>query len=490
MKPIQVKLYPLFLIFFLTLGLGFIQSCGKKVSKSPTPQGDYTNARKYFKKKKYLKSSAYAWLFIQNNQNTAENYVGAEFIFAKSLEKLKLYTVALEYYVEVIRHGANKEFIGESLKSIFNLIEKLPYDAHLIEQELLASSEFAEFSEALDEQIKFYQGKDDYIKDDAQWGEDKFNYLKEGGLPYQKVEYSKIIRNLAESEEEKISQESIDQLVALLEKVPEKTRLKNLIRKTLARLLFEQQEYENSLKFYNEIDDNILTQSDIFLEKSWNHFWLYDYQKALGSLHALRAPHFDDISQPEKYLLYGMVLRNLCRYGDTRKIIDLYRKQYSSTIEKIKNGDSLSKINAITEAARYHPLIQNIWQHEKLIGFEKQRLLAVKDKQWQEYGLTAHLSMIYSLKEKELKAEVLTVQEDALKDVSSEIIHFNEQMNILEYETRMDEFKRGQFSDTKKPVEHKEANVINSDPLHWKFDQEYWIDELELYLVKMESLCE
>ncbi|HMQ11185.1 MAG TPA: hypothetical protein PKC21_01460 [Oligoflexia bacterium] len=490
MKFIQVKLYHLFLIFFLSMGLCFINGCSKKVSKSPTPQGDYLNARKYFKKKNYLKSSAYAWLFIQNNQNTAENYVGAEFIFAKSLEKLKLYTVALEYYVEVIRHGANKEFIGESLKSIFNLIEKLPYDAHLIEQELLASSEFAEFSEALDEQIKFFQGKDDYIKDDTQWGDDKFNYLKEGGLPYQKVEYTKIIRGLSESEEEKIAQESIDQLVVLLEKVPEQTRLKNLIRKTLARLLFEQQEYENSLKFYNEIDSNILTQSDVFLEKAWNHFWLYDYQKSLGSLHALRAPHFDDISQPEKYLLYGMVLRNLCRYSDARKIIDLYRKQYSKTIEKIKDGDSLSKINALSDAAKYHPLIQNIWNHQKLIGFEKERLVAIKDKQWQEYGLMTHLSMIYSLKEKELKAEVLTVQEEALKDVSSEIIHFNEQMNILEYETRMDEFKRGQFSDTKKPVEHKKLNVINADPLHWKFDREFWIDELDLYLVKMESLCE
>lgn len=472
--------------WFLIGACGLI-SGGKPARISPNEVSQpYDEAKKALQKKQYYKSAALAWWFLKNHTTADKNYENAEFIMAKSLDSIRLFMPAVEYYFEVVRHGAAKELITESLSALFRIIENEPYDYHLIEQELIANAEFEFFSGDFDEKIKYIQGKENYLREDKPWADKKFEQLDEAEVSALKVRFAKALERLSDDNADEI----VEEMDAIIKLSPSRSDILNKTIKAKARLLYERKDYKGSLEAYETLSSSVLTWRDVFLEKAWNAYWLYDYSKALGYLHALKAPHFQGMYQPEKYLLQSVVLRNLCQYPHVRESIYAFRSAYSDTIDQIREGLALDEIASLKQAALSHPKIFPLHQLLQQMRKEADTIKSKAPDYWLSSGLVEHLKKIYNLKAKELEAEIASLNDEVLKEVSEDLIHYNEQLNVLEYETRMDEFRRASFSDPKPPIDFPQKKVLNSDVIHWKFDQEYWIDELNHYQVNLESVCD
>ena len=96
--------------------VGGCASRGPVSAKSKQETASYFEwAKSALENKEYGKATKHAWSFLKASKPTDDNYENAEFILAYSLDNLKLSHAALEYYVDVVRHGAASELISAGL---------------------------------------------------------------------------------------------------------------------------------------------------------------------------------------------------------------------------------------------------------------------------------------------------------------------------------------------------------------------------------------
>lgn len=445
----------------------------------------FLDARYALEKKKYHAAADLAWRFMKATKPTDDNYESAEFILARSLDQLKYYDMAAEYYVEVIRHGAAKELIVESFQSIVNIMDRHPYDVHLIENEVIPTADFDFFPQDLFYSIKYHQGKANLLNEDKDWADDQFKKIEKNTVPSFKVAYFQAVKLL----DDKKTVEAKEILSDIIKNAPRKTRVRNTAVQTLARLEYEEKLYPESLGRYEAIDSSMLLWKEVFLEKAWSTYWQNQYQRTLGYIHALSAPQYRDSFQPEKYLLLGLTLKNLCLYDDVRETIAAFRGKHSDMIEKIRKGIPMDQTPELLRASEEDVSIslQALFLRSLEKGAEK--MTAMTTGAWVDSGLRDQLAKLYDLKIKEVRIELKGKAEKALEAVAEDLLHYNEQINVLEYETRMDEFRRGALAKST-PIVAPKKNYIFSKVIHWPFQQEYWFDELDHYIVQVESRCE
>ena len=80
---------------------------------------------------------------------------------------------------------------------------------------------------------------------------------------------------------------------------------KNQAYLSMARLLFDNQEYAQAMKLYEQVEqiDLSFQQAELLLEKAWTAYYLGQDRKAMGLLHALRAPSYMRFFLPDSYIL-------------------------------------------------------------------------------------------------------------------------------------------------------------------------------------------
>ncbi|MFH1263878.1 MAG: hypothetical protein V1495_10620 [Pseudomonadota bacterium] len=375
--------------------------------------------------------------------------------------------------------------IVESLSSALETIEKRPYDEYLVETQLIAGSDFDFLPDREANQIRFVRGKSDFGHGDTDWARRSFDQIEPKSDAWFKVRYAMAVQELKEGRP--------DQTVTSFEEVsggaPKGSEIRNRALQSWARMLYEQKKYKEALEIYDRIDKSVLLWDDIFLEKAWNAFQLGMYERALGHLHALHAPIFARAFQPERYLLLGMILRQLCRYEDVRGAIAAFRDKYGAAITHIQKGLPLEKFPMIAQAARTRKVLKNRGDFLESLKTERARLTKDAPRRWKSNGLFDHLSSLYDLKLHEIETSIQSYQTKALEEVAAELLYYSEQMNLMEYEVRMDEFRRSRFYEAKASETTPSAGGLTAKVIHWQYKGEFWIDELNRFAVKVESQC-
>jgi len=116
---------------------------------------------------------------------------------------------------------------------------------------------------------------------------------------------------------------------------------------------------------------------------------------------------------------------------------------------------------------------------------EKARLRAIKDKPLRQY-----VDGIYEAKLTRAEAEVAHQLEGALGRQAEELLRIEEQMNILDYELGLGLFRTVAKAPGAGDDEVEAASLIRvPGKAAFKFEGEYWSDELSDYVVEVEDRC-
>jgi hypothetical protein len=95
-----------------------------------------------------------------------------------------------------------------------------------------------------------------------------------------------------------------------------------------ARVKIEDKKYEEALETYEQIDKRSYKWPYILMDKAWAHYYLKDYNRAIGLTVTYKSPLLESYFFPEAEVLMSLSYYNLCLYDDALKVVDNFYDFY------------------------------------------------------------------------------------------------------------------------------------------------------------------
>jgi hypothetical protein len=220
------------------------------------------------------------------------------------------------------------------------------------------------------------------------------------------------------------------------------------------------------------------------VEKAWDRTASGDLQRALGLLVGLGAPVFEHIFAPERDLIRAMVLRQLCQYRAAHVAIREFRTSYGPALKLIRDRGPLEKDPTMRGwAIAGTQALKNKGRLRKLLADEKEAVSRVGDA-----PLHSHLDSLYTAELGRIDGLLQRRLPQAVDRVADELLRIDEQMNLIDYEIGAGLFKSRDVKQAVTGIRQEEV-PFGSDAVFFKFDGEYWSDEVGDYTVLAEDRC-
>ncbi len=261
--------------------------------------------------------------------------------------------------------------------------------------------------------------------------------------------------------------------------------LRKKAKRQYARLIFEKGEFQKSFELLKELQFEQDDRGFILLERAWTKYYLKHYSKALGLLTALDTKLFAQSRTPETDILKMLIYKELCHYDEVFEVKKLFDKKYKSALEDIKNRKDLSKNNLLLQLAL---MKTNLKSYSGFIGGIR------RDMDWfKKVGSSGELmndiQTKVRLKDQQLQDIISLKLNDEIRKTADEMLDWNEQINFLDYQTRVDSL-RIRRSDKELNYRPEAIPLMTFDRLYWLYKGEMWLDELENLRVLVKSKCQ
>ena len=261
--------------------------------------------------------------------------------------------------------------------------------------------------------------------------------------------------------------------------------LRKKAKRQYARLIFEKGEFQKAFDMLKTLQFEQDDRGSILLERAWTKYYLKHYSKALGLLTALDAKLFDSSRTPETEILKMLIFKELCHYDSVFEIKTKFDRRYKKAIEDIRGRKNLALNREIMQLALQRPALKN---YSAFIGGLRQDLQWAK-KKGTNGQLMEDLQTKVALKDRQMQ-DILSLKiRDQLRKSSDELLDWNEQVNFLEYQTRVDSL-RIRRSDKELNYRPETIPLITFDRLYWSYKGEVWLDEIENLRVLVTSRCQ
>jgi hypothetical protein len=350
-------------------------------------------------------------------------------------------------------------------------------------KDLLYDTNFGYVRDDLREFILYYQGLLDYRSGFVRWGRSHFAQLTKGSYYYYKAVYVEAVYELVRYNLDK----SLEMFREILAANVKQTDVMNNARQSVARILFEQKKYAEAYAMYEQIDAPIEKQATVFLEEAWAQYYLRNYQRSMGLLYALEAPAFYRFFSPEKFILKSLIYKNLCHYNVAKDAVSEFFQAYGDAVRAVYDRVDLEKNPILLDAALQDPGMIERGRFQSLLDTELGSLDRFES-QWTENGLLAHLQRVYGLKIQEVNRLLQVGLQDSLRRVAENLLQYEEQMNLLEYEIGLSIYKRIKGAPTQKDGKAEEIPYYGLQA-YYEFDGEFWNDELHDFRFFIEDRC-
>lgn len=279
-----------------------------------------------------------------------------------------------------------------------------------------------------------------------------------------------------------------------------------------ARVKSEDHKYEEALETYDQIDKRSYKWPYILMDKAWAHYYLKDYNRALGLTVTYKAPLLESYFFPEAEVLMALSYYNLCLWDDALKVVDHFYDFYSPIADALKDILGQNKKSDTYFLDLYYadpktrenlnPFIRNlITQTRKQVKFnlDLASLKAAKEE----------LALLKRLKNKnEFTAQLEGNLESTIAFISAKI-NFYIKKEIFVFINEIHKHSYSMFNLKLELLSKKRDELYNSSPneaslrnrgseqnvnrkktqMFFDFNGAFWADELGDYSFGLNSQC-
>ncbi len=423
--------------------------------------------------------------YVQNVPSTDENFAWAQFFLAKSLIQLELRHAGAVYLARIARERTNPAVLPKALEELRKLTD-LPHDENMIDEQIFGALDLGFLPEEVAGYAHYQQGLVDLRVGNERWATTHFSKLPEDSAEASRAKYAMLVTRLRTAKKD-VPKEMVDDFFTLArdEKLTQEARNDSML--AVARLRYEMQDFKGALEAYNlvklpELDPGRAT---LYLEEAWTRYQLGQIHIAMGLLTTLDAPSFRDEFQPDKYLLKAFVYRDLCHYLPAKRAAKELTRKYADSLESIREREDLTQDPRLLRAASARGSTKRAKKFLELLEREGENVGRYAGSFGNE--LFTYLTRMYDL----ARAEGLRIYNERLNDAvrgeADRLLRAAEQVRLMEYEVGLKLYER--VKKGSKLVALIEEEALKDDEVAFKFDDEYWNDELRDYRFSLKSRC-
>jgi tetratricopeptide (TPR) repeat protein len=455
--------------------------CGSS-KLSNNPDEVYSSAVRLSLADDHSESARAAFHYMKSTSADNERYDRAQKLLAENLEALGLRYAASLFYLDIAKSRRDVRLVDDAIRSLERLTSEDGYDQSTVLEGFLASAEITGLPPQETAFVAYHQGLDSMRHGLLDWATERFADIPESSPYRHHAEYALSVKVLAAYDLTKTE----ERLRAMLEADDVPKDLAVDVHRTLARIAFEQERYDDALDEYEEIRDTATDDPKLLLEMAWSHYYLGDYQRALGLLMALDAPTYSGLIAPERYLLEALSLKQLCQFEPARKAASRLRSRHGKAIDDLYAGVSLKRSDEIRKAARHRESGRPVAAFRRHMQREAAQFKEVRD----QFGakLADRIDEIYAHGLNEAKRREDEQLFDEMRAVSEELLNAEEGVRLVLHELAVSVL-RGRQRDDKAPLRSQVEIPAGGDTVFYKFDGEFWTDEIDDLVVPLEDRC-
>ena len=464
-------------------------------------------------------------------QDDAKNKQRAEFFMGKTLFNMGknakppwgFYAASLVYFEKIVNAGDAHTYHGAALKWLAALSRVLPetsgilekigtYDPAALEDPSLAS---------VRDELYFLLGRHYYRRGDTADFEKAIQLFGKVGRQSEFFIKAKFFEGVTyvRKYEGRPAVDAFKEILVIGQERPAQynaddiANYNELAQLQMARVFYSTQQFDTSIKYFEKLDQNSYDWAESLFEASWAYFMKSLNSKALGNIHTLNAPYFENQFFPESMLLKAVIYYKYCLYDQAEEAIQDYNDKFGPLqknlkaivdkyddnvefydyVKKVKGGKAgldTTTQRLVMSVLEDKTLLKTFAWVDELDAELKQ--LQKSDKAWQTTQVAAEVLQELTVAQSDAAAKAGKVARDRIVRLERELGALARDGSKIKYEIL--EAKGNRISAEALKVRiaansREEPIVVDDEHFAWKFNGEYWKDELGYYRFKIRSRC-
>ncbi len=471
--------------------------------------GDYYSASIEFKK-----------VLDGQTEDSEADRQRAEFFLGKTLYQLQFYSGALAYFDRIAGAGPSHRYHSASLKWLAALSRVLPETSGILEK--IGAYDPSELEQPVLEDVRdelyYLLGRHYYLRGEFDQAVGLFGRVRTESQFFLRAKFFEGVTYVRKYEG-KPAIDAFKELLIIGEEKPQYyspgdiakfTELANL---QMARVFYSTQQYDTSIKYYEKLTQDSPDWLDSLFEASWAYFMKTNNSKALGNIHTLNAPYFEDEFFPESIVLKSVIYYKYCLHEQALEAVAEYDVKYRPLRENLKQV-----LDKFEDDAEFYTYVQQIRGSEAGLDDDTQRLAvsALSDRTlrktfnwvdelerevgvfnsaadaWRSTPIAKEVLQELTLQQSLAEADAGRLARERIERLLRELREFGRDSIKIRIEVL--NAKAGQITAEARgeqiSSDHKEERIIVDDEhFMWTFNGEYWKDELGYYRFRIRSQC-
>jgi tetratricopeptide (TPR) repeat protein len=460
--------------------------------------------------------------------DTEGNKQKAEFWMAKALYNMKFFSASLSYFDRIVQKGPSHAYYNATLKWLASLSRKLPDSTGILEK--IGKYNRAELDqpslESVRDELYFLLGKYYYQKGSFKEAVELFGTVPQTSEFYVQAKLFEGATHVREYQ----AKPAVDSFKEVLRAAssenakPEIKPFEDLANLSLARTFYSTGQFDLAAKYFDKVSPESYDWANSLFESSWANFMLKQkgYSKALGNIHTIQAPFFENSIKPES-VAEGLSVKATiyfynCLYDRAEESIDEFNAIYPQVFTELKKLIMTQTDNAalydmavkirkgtsglpdqVERAARGVlgdlSLVKRFQYVEELDRELKQHDKA--EPAWKSTNIAQTVFADLTLQRSLAVNEAGDLARRRIIRLTDELAQLIKRVIKIEYE-----ILQGQKGSLEQEVIQEQqiiqgpnarhADEIRVDDEHqmWPFTGEYWRDELGYYRVRIGNKCQ
>jgi hypothetical protein len=404
----------------------------------------------------------------------------AAFRLAGALTELGLVQAGIEYYLEVLTGRRSPDLLGKTLAALKPLYERGLIEEWRFLDGVVYGTQYGDLEPEVADFVEYLQALGDLRLGFGSWGRARLESLAATDRLYGwRARYLLAVDRVSQRNDE--GAEKL--LRQVLENAGAPADVRNLASLALARLLYERKNYEEAWTLYAQVHLPLVEQDVVLLEWAWDRIASEDNQRSLGMVVGLGAPIYRRVFAPERDLIRAMALRRLCQYRAAHLAVRDFREHYGALVRKARDREGLREDPQIGQWAAWGTRLAPWARMGTRLRTEKAMVSHVGDAR-----LAEHLQALYGARLAYTEETMQRGLRRAIDSVADELLRVDEQMSLIDYEIGAGLMKPGGNRAGHLTARSGEL-PFGSSQVFFRFDGEYWSDELGDFAVISDDRC-